>query len=146
VTRRCIGALPLAALAVAVLLGCSRSAPDGAVPHEGSSSVTDVVLGRELAADSTIVPESRTNLFWTTDKFCVAVAVDGSEPSAQLKARWKYQDGTQVAEDTKTVPVNGPTVVAFEAAPPDGRWKAGDYNVEILLDGVSAATKELNAR
>jgi hypothetical protein len=107
--------------------------------------VTDITVGRALAPDGTIAEGNRINLFWTTDTFYVSVAAEGQEPNARLKARWKFQDGTVVDENTKTVAINGPTVVAFESKKAD-RWEPGDYKVEILVNDVLAGSKELNAR
>ncbi len=107
--------------------------------------VGEITLGRELASDGTIVPEARTNLFWTTDTFYVSVATTGSAPSATLKARWLDSEGTVVSESEKTVNPHGSLATAFQASPPD-RWPAGDYKVEVLLNGVPAGTRDLNAR
>jgi hypothetical protein len=135
------------------LCGC-QSSPPGDQPSEeavaqdgqvGNVQVTDITVGRALAPDGTIAEGNRINLFWTTDTFYVSVAAEGQEPNARLKARWKFQDGTVVDENTKTVAINGPTVVAFESKKAD-RWEPGDYKVEILVNDVLAGSKELNAR
>jgi hypothetical protein len=123
------------------LLGCARSSP----PGHGNVTVTAMTLGRSLAPDETIAADSRTNLFWTTDTFYVSVTTEGSAPSATLKARWTYQDGTVVGESTKTISPTGPTTTAFQASNPE-RWNPGDYKVEVFVDDVSAGTKDLNAR
>lgn len=144
-------------LLVAGLYGCWQSSPPGDEPAQqeeeaaapdgkvGNVNVTDITVGRALAPDGTIAEGNRINLFWTNDTFYVSVAADGAEPNATLKARWKFQDGTVVDETTKTVAINGPTIVAFEAKKPD-RWEAGDYKVEILVNNVLAGSKDLNAR
>jgi len=62
-----------------------------------------------------------------------------------VKARWKFSDGAVAGEDTKTAE-SGTKPVLLQAAPPDGRWKAGDYTVEIFVNDVSAGTKDLAAR
>lgn len=130
------------ALLTTLLGACWRSSPP---PSRGNVTVTAVTVGRTLAADDTIAADSQTNMFWTTDTFYVSVATDGTAPSATLKARFTYADGTVVAEPTKTISPTGPTVTALQAANPE-HWKPGDYKVEILLDGVSAGSKDLNAR
>jgi hypothetical protein len=122
-----------------VIVGCSH--PPGA----GGVQVADITVGRKLAPDGTIAADSRTNSFWTTDTFYVSVRTEGSAPSATLAARWIYQDGSVVAEDTKTLNPTGPMVVALQAAKPE-RWQAGDYKVEILLNGEPAGSKDIKAR
>jgi len=139
-------------LVIAGALGCWRSSSP---PGPASVQVTDITLGRSLAPDGTIVSDARTNLFWTSDTFYVSVATEGAAaatggaaPDATVKARWTDADGKVVNESEKTISASGPAVTAFEAASPeaDHRWKPGDYKVEILVDGVSAGTKDLNAR
>jgi hypothetical protein len=134
-------ALAAVVMLLAGMLGCWRSTPSG----QGNVTVTDITLGRSLAPDDRIDDAARTNSFWANDTFYVSVATDGSAPSATLTARWTYQDGTVAGEATKTISPNGPTNTALEASNPE-HWKPGDYKVEILLDGVSAGTKELSAR
>ncbi len=127
---------------IAALFGCSRSSAPVA---QGDVRVASITVGRNLAPDETIASDSQTNLFWTTDTFYVSVKTEGSAPSATLQVRWSYQDGTVVAESTKTIHPKGGEVVAFQASKPD-RWTPGDYAVEVFLNGVSAGTKDLNAR
>ncbi len=130
----------------AATVGCSRSTPRGEGPRgEGNVTVTDITLGRGLASDDTINPDTRTNSFWANDTFYVSVATDGAAPSATLMARWTYQDGTVAAEATKTITPTGPTNTALQASKPE-LWTPGDYKVEIFLDGASVGTKELSAR
>ena len=139
-----------AVLVVLSLAACSRS-PSGPEPKV---KVTEITVGRALAPDDTIVEDSRTTNFWTTDTFYVSVkaepnaapAADGGPPSGTLKARWTFQDGSVAAEsEEKTITPTGPTTVAFQASKPN-RWNAGDYKVEILVDGQPAGSKDLNAR
>ncbi|HEY2389024.1 MAG TPA: hypothetical protein VGK30_18880 [Candidatus Binatia bacterium] len=131
--------------------GCWRdSSPGGgdegkAPGNPSEAHVADITLGRALGDDGMIREDSRTNSYWTTDKFYVAVTTDGSVPNATVKARWKSSEGAVVGEDTKTAEA-GTKPVVLQATPPDGRWKAGDYTVEVLVNDVSAGTKDLAAR
>jgi len=133
----------------AALAGCWRGSPPGGESdtpgNPAEAHVTDITLGRALGADGMIAEESRTNSFWTTDKFYVAVTTDGSVPGATVKARWKYSDGSVAGEDTKTLDPSGKTLL-LQATGPDGRWKEGDYTVEIFVNDVSAGAKDLAAR
>jgi hypothetical protein len=126
------------------LAGCSHGSPPAGSP--GDAHVTEITLGRALGPDGMIAEESRTNSFWTTDKFYVAVTTDGSVPGATVKARWTFSDGSAAGEDTKTIEASGPAVVLLQATGPEGRWKEGDYKVEIFVNDVSAGTKDLVAR
>jgi hypothetical protein len=133
-------AVALALLAVLVAVGgCSKPLP-------GDLKVGEITTGRILGDDGTITDESKTNLFWTTDAFYVQVATEGSAQNVPVTARWTGPDGKVAAEVTKTISPNGPTVTAFEAKHKDGRWPAGDYKAEILVNGSSVGSKDINAR
>jgi len=126
---------------LAALAGCNKPASP-----PGDVAVADVVLGRALAPDGTIAEDARTNHFWTTDTFYASVTLEGTAADVTLAARWTGPDGA-AAESSKSVSPRGTTQVAFEAPPPqDGRWPEGDYRVEILINGASQATRDLNAR
>lgn len=141
----------LAVLLLIAAAGCWRGSPPGgesesqAPGNPAEAHVTDITLGRALGDDGLIREDSRTNSFWVTDKFYVQVTTDGSVANATVKARWKFSDGAVAGEDTKTAE-SGTKPVLLQAAPPDGRWKAGDYTVEIFVNDVSAGTKDLAAR
>jgi hypothetical protein len=122
-------------LAVAVV-GCksSKSATSAAV------KVTDIDVGRSVAADKTIA--DKTDSFRPNDTFYVSVKTDGSAPSATLTARWTYEDGQVVDESRQDIIASGGTAVTeFHLSKPDG-WPAGKYKVEVLLNGTPAGTKD----
>jgi hypothetical protein len=127
-------------VALVATAGCSKPS----LP--GDLRVAEITIGRILAPDGTVTDESKTNLFWTTDTFYVSVRTEGSAQNVALQARWMGPDGKVAAESTKTISPSGPLVTAFEAPPKDGRWPAGDYKVEILVNGASQGSKDLNTR
>lgn len=129
----------LVASAIALVAACSKPS----LP--GDLVVTAITTGREVASDGRIKEDSRTNMFWTTDTFYVAVETSGSAADVTMVARWTGPEDTE-AEASKTLSPKGPTITTFEAHPPGGRWPAGDYRVEILVNGISQGTRELNAR
>lgn len=112
----------------------------------GDLTVSEITIGRVLAPDGSITEESKTTLFWATDTFYVSVKTEGSAQNVALQARWTGPDGKVAAESTKTISPSGALITALEAPPKDGRWADGDYKVEILINGVSQGTKDLNAR
>ena len=122
-------------LAVA-LFGCSASKP----AVQSGVKVTDIDVGRSVAADKTIA--EKTDAFRATDTFYVSVKTDGSGPSATLTARWTYQDGQGVDESRQNITGTGSAAVTeFHLSKPDG-WPAGEYKVEVLLNGTSAGTRD----
>ena len=123
-------------LLATVPFGCSTSKP----AVQTGVKVTDIDVGRSLAADKTIAEKADT--FRPADTFYLSVKTDGSGPSATLTARWTYEDGQVVDESTQSIaPTGGASATEFHLAKPDG-WPAGEYRVEVLLNGASAGTRE----
>ncbi len=63
-------------------------------------------------------------------------------------AKWSFsKDGktVPVKEESATLNATGPATTEFHISKPDG-WPAGDYQVEILVDGKSAATKSFKVQ
>jgi hypothetical protein len=129
-------------LALFALAACSKP------PMPGDLQIADITTGRSLAPDGTIVEDARTHMFWTTDTFYVSVKTEGSAQNVTMQARWTGPEGAS-AESSKTISPSGTTVTAFEASPAknkDGRWPAGDYKLEILVNGTPQGSRDLNAR
>jgi len=128
-------------LALALLASCSK------LSLPGDLKVADITTGRSLAPDGSIVEDARTGMFWTTDTFYVSVVTEGSAENVTLEARWTGPDGAVAATDTKTLSPKGTTITSLQAAPPkEGRWPAGDYKLEILVNGSVQGSRDLNAR
>jgi hypothetical protein len=123
--------------------GCSK------LSLPGDLKVGDITTGRTLGPVGMILEDARTGMFWTTDTFYVMVETDGSAENVNLQARWTGPDGQVAAESSKTISPKGTTTTVFEAAPSsqkDGRWPAGDYKLEILVNGSPQGSRDLNAR
>lgn len=133
--NQCVRTVVSVSLAVA-FFACSP--PKKAA--EAGVKVTDIAVGRSLTEDNSIA--EKTDSFRPNDTFYVSVKTDGSGPSATLTARWTYEDGQVVDESTQNiVPTGGATATEFHLSKPDA-WPAGEYNVEVLLNGTSAGTKD----
>jgi hypothetical protein len=105
--------------------------------------VVQISLGKSLNPDHTIAEPTTT--FAPTDKLIASVSTQGAAPSATLTARWTYQDGQTVNESSKSIAPTGPATTDFTLEKPDG-WPAGQYQVEVLLNGVSAGKRELTVQ
>jgi hypothetical protein len=125
-----------------VLFGCSCSPSENPAAQK-ALKVTDIDLGRSLAADKTI--SDKTDTFTPTEIIYVSVRTDGTASNAALTARWTYEGGQPVDESNQTISPNGPAVTEFHVSKPDG-WPAGNYKVEILLNGVPAGTKDFKVQ
>jgi hypothetical protein len=132
----------------AVLLTLIAAASCSKVSLPGGLKVTDITTGRELGTEGNIREDARTMNFWTSDTFYVAVTTEGSAENVTLQARWTGPDGA-VGEASKTISPTGTLTTLLQAAPPqakDSRWPAGDYKLEILVNGSSQGTRDLNVR
>jgi len=149
----------LAALAVTLVVGCKKPAPEPAPapppapapaaepppapPAAAPVSVSGVDLGRQLGPDKRVVQPTTT--FAKGDTIYASVATDGTSESATLTARWTFETGQQVSEGSETIAPTGPAATEFHISKPSG-WPTGKYKVEILLNGTSAATKEFEVK
>ena len=60
-------------------------------------------------------------------------------------ARWTFQDGQVVHEDSRDVNLTGDGANVFQISKPDG-FPAGRYKVEISLDGTVVQSKEFEVK
>lgn len=119
-----------------------ESAP---APAPAGIAVSSVTAGSAIGADKKVTVA--TDSFAPTDTMYVSVNTTGSG-TANLSAKWTYHKGGKVAvvqEDSMSVDSTGPATHEFHVSKPDG-WPAGDYQVEVILDGQSAGTKKLTVK
>lgn len=106
-------------------------------------SVSGIELGRGIGADKRVT--GATTTFGPTDTIYVSVATEGSAASKTIGARWTFEDGQVVSEDSETVSPTGPAATEFHIAKPSG-WPAGKYTVAITVDGQAAGRKEFEVK
>lgn len=140
--KNCACLLLLAA--VIAIAGCKKDKPvapaiPDVTPTPSASlqnvSVTRVTFGRMVGQDKQVT--AMTDAFSPSDTIYASVETAGSAPSVSLVARWSYQDGQTVHEETQIIAPTGAATTEFHISKPDG-WPAGSYTLEILVDGVSA--------
>ena len=139
---------PLAlALALATTVGaCGGDEPEVIEEEpavEEQVEVTGISLGTAVGADKRVT--GATDTFGPTDTIYVSVETEGVAPSASLTARWTYEDGQVVDETTRSIAPNGPEVTEFHISKPDG-WPAGDYQLEVFVDGRSVEKKKFEVK
>ena len=133
--------LAVAAAALLLALACKKEAPPPPPPPPpppvaAGIQVSEVQLGSAIGADKRVL--AAVDVFRPTDTIYAAVATTGSAPRATLTARFTYEDGQVVDESSQDIA--GAGVTEFHIAKPDG-WPAGRYQLEVLLDGRSVATR-----
>ena len=108
-----------------------------AVPS-GPLRVTTIQTGRSLNSDKSV--GNHTTRFKPDDTMFASVLTDG--PGAgTIGVRWRYS-GRLVSEETREVSYRDHAATEFHIQNSSG-FPAGDYAVEILVDGQSFATRTL---
>jgi hypothetical protein len=138
-------------LALALLAGiaCKKAAPPPPAPAPAPApiaaavSVADITLGSALNADKTVTTAATT--FKPTDTIYAAVKTDGTSTGATLAAKWTFEDGQTVHQESVSIAPTGPAVTEFHINKPDG-WPAGKYKVEISLNGNPAGSRDFEVR
>ena len=118
-------------------------APPAATPAAQGVSVTSVDLGTAVGADQKVTTPTTT--FSPKDTIYAAVSTTGAASNATLGAKWTYQDGQTVNDSSQTIAPTGPAVTTFHISKPDG-WPAGNYKVEITLDGNAVSSKDFSVK
>jgi hypothetical protein len=125
----------------AMTAGCKKD--PGAAPAGAAVRVTQIDLGRSLAADKGIA--DKTSDFRPTDTIYVSVETDGTSPQATLATRWTFQDGQVVKEESQNIAPTGKARSEFHIAKPDG-WPTGKYAVAVTLNGTPAGSKDFEVK
>ena len=110
-------------------------------------AITSVDLGNAVGGDMKVgMPMSSFN---KTDTIIAAVSTSTSDPAAnvigKLGAKWTYQDGQVVNEESKDLNFTGSGATDFQISKPDG-FPAGNYKVEITLDGNVVQSKDFTVK
>lgn len=99
-------------------------------------SLANIQIGRSLNPDRSVA--SITTLFKPSETVYVAVQT-AEAGSGVVGVKWMF--GTQVIDEpTKQVSYDGPASTEFHLQN-SGGFPAGDYSVEIFLDGVSVGQR-----
>jgi hypothetical protein len=117
--------------------------PSTAMTPAQGVTVASVDLGTAVGPDQKVT--SPTTTFGAKDTIYAAVSTTGAATNATLGAKWTYQDGQTVNDSSQTIAPSGPAVTTFHISKPDG-WPAGNYKVEISLDGKSVSSKDFTVQ
>jgi hypothetical protein len=138
---------PEAGTTAAAPAGSTSAAAPAAAPAAPQAStaplkVVALGIGKSVGADQKVPAEADT--FAPSDTVYAAVGTTGGSPAAKLTARWSWvsRSGAEkpVGDETKAIAPTGDASTVFHLTKIGG-LTAGDYKIEILLDGVSVATK-----
>jgi hypothetical protein len=145
----------LPAFALLVALGACKkddvattdtASPTTATPmttDSASFDVGDIDMGRHVGADRKI--SDKTDDFAPTDTIYASVHTKGGSTPQQLTARWTFENGTVVAEDTQTVAAGADADTEFHIVKAGG-WPKGKYTVHIMANGTEVKSKEVTVK
>ena len=112
-----------------------------------AASVDSVDLGNSVGADNRVGTPATT--FAPGDTIFAAVTTRTANAAAtvpgKLSAKWTYQDGQTVHEESRDLNLTGDGVTAFQVSMPSG-LPAGQYKVEVSLDGAVVQTKDFEVK
>lgn len=115
------------------------SSATAAMPASGASaavSFSSLEIGSSVDTNNNIRASGTT--FAPKDNIYASVETMGSG-HATLAAKWTYDGGQTVHEDSKMLDTMGPQTTAFMIGKPHG-FPAGDYKVEVSLGGKPVAS------
>ena len=151
--------LPLSAALAATLAlsACKKPAPPAPPPPAtapapiqapaATASVVAVDLGNSIGADNRVVAPATT--FAPGDTIYASVATRTSDAAAtvagKLAAKWTYQDGQTVNEESHDLNLTGDGTSQFHISLPGG-LPVGQYKVEVSLDGAVVQSKDFEVK
>jgi hypothetical protein len=105
--------------------------------------VTSLDLGKSVGTDRKVIVG--TDEFGARDTIYASVATEGSASTGTLVARWTYEDGQLVEESSQNIAPANAAVTEFHISKPDD-FPAGDYKVEIALNGQAVESEDFTVR
>jgi hypothetical protein len=76
----------------------------------------------------------------------VSVITDGAAKDAKITTKWTFNGKQVVKESSQTIsPTGGTTATEFHVDKKSA-WPIGKYTVEVMLNGMSAGTKDLEVK
>ena len=104
--------------------------------------VSGIETGKGMNADKTVKDDAHD--FGVRDTIYVSVKTEGAG-TGTLAAKFTFQDGQTVEETSQQISTTGDANSEFhiQKATP---WPKGDYKVEVMLNGVSAGTKDFTIK
>lgn len=150
-TRRMVWAAGLGAVVIGMGACKKKEAPappaEAATPAPAPAppafAVQTIEVGKGIGADKRVT--APTASFGRQDTIYVSVATEGAAPSKTISAKWTFQDGQVVKEQSEAIAPTGPAATEFHISKPKP-WPVGKYKVEIAVDGAAAGSKDFEVK
>ena len=154
-TMALLAGVALAASAAACKKSADRTTADtaavgGAVapaPTATTLRVVDVDIGKRVGTDNAVA--DKTSDFGTRDTIVAVVRTEGTPAAgATLVARWTFQGGQVVQEQTQTVaaPTTGTESRTVFRLTKGTAWPKGKYTLHVLHNGAEVQTKDFEVK
>ena len=138
-------------LIVAALAACAKKeapvdttqAAPATVPAPSAFSVMDIDMGRHIDAEKKI--SDKTDDFAPKDTIYASIHTTGAATNKAVVAKWTFQDGQTVDEQTTTISPTGDGYTEFHIAKPAG-FPKGKYTIHVLIDGAEVRTKDITVK
>jgi hypothetical protein len=104
--------------------------------------VGDIDMGRHISADKKI--SDKTDDFGPKDTIYASINTKNAG-TAKLTARWTFEDGKVVHEESQTITPTGDATTEFHIAKPSG-WPAGKYTLHLLMNDAEVKTKDITVK
>src|SRR6476646_6262348 len=112
-------------------------------PNAPPFSIHGIELGKSIGADKKVT--TPMTAFGRRDTIYVSVATDGAAPSKTISAKWTFQSGQTVKEQSESIAPTGPAATEFHISK-GGPWPVGKYKVEVSVDGAPAGSKDFEIK
>jgi hypothetical protein len=149
-SRRFMWAVGLGLVVIGVPACKKKEAPappaEAAAPAPAPApafAVQVIEIGKGIGPDKRVTAPGTS--FGRRDTIYVSVATEGAAPSKTISAKWTYQDGQVVKEQSESIAPTGPAATEFHISKPKP-WPVGKYKVEIAVDGAPAGSKDFEVK
>jgi hypothetical protein len=119
------------------------SAAPAPAPAPPAFAVKGIELGKSIDADKKVAAPTTT--FGRKDTIYASVTTEGAAPSKTISAKWTFQDGQTVKEQSESIAPSGPAATEFHISK-KGLWPVGKYKVEVSVDGSPAGSKDFEIK
>jgi hypothetical protein len=145
--RRIVWAAGLGLVVIGVPACKKKEVPappvEAATPAPPAFAVQLIEVGKTIGADKRVTAAVTT--FGRRDTIYVSIATEGAAPSKTISAKWTFQDGQVVKEQSEAIAPTGPAATEFHISKPSP-WPVGKYKVEIAVDGAAAGSKDFEIK
>ncbi len=156
-TKTRVGALASALLLLGMLAACKKKSEATLTDTSALGTTTatvaidtaplrvsDIQVGKAVGSDKKV--GNQTTSFGVRDTMYVSVITDGAAKDAKITTKWTFNGTKVVKESSQTIsPTGGTTATEFHIDKTTP-WPKGKYVVEVILNGVSAGTKDLEVK